>query len=373
MVPEISICVAIYNIKEEFLRESIESIIADKDERAEIILGDDCSSEPHVERVCREYAEKDKRIKYIRAEENGGVSAMRNIMIEKSCGRYLTFVDGDDVVTKDYVQKIISAADENFDTVMFCIQNFVGNPPKIENKNSKIRKLPDDARIKFSVACITGAPYDAEKFGIKNATPSSVCLEAYRREFIIENNLKFSVGIKKSQDTVFNSQAFYFCKKLGYTEDILYLYRQNPSSVCSRYSADLDKTFAKCFECDVKNAKKLYPDDEDVKNKLYKYKVIWNTVENFRLNIFHRDNPKPRKERRKDFLNFIKTEPYKTFFENFDFNSYKWRERKLVLKLAKNKNFAALDFLYKHPVWFKIYGGAARRLETFNVFGHTKA
>lgn len=363
MKPEVSICAAIYNTEEKFLRAMAESVTADKDRRIEIILGDDCSDKPHVEKICREYGQKDDRIKYIRAEKNGGVSAMRNIMIEKSCGKFLTFVDGDDVVTPDYVQKIINASGKNFDIVMFCIQSFYGDVPEIHNKNVEIVKLPRGAGKEFSVACITGAPYRAEMYGIKNTTPSSVCLELYRRDFLIENNLKFTVGIKKSQDTVFNSQAFYYCKILGYTADVLYLYRQNPKSVCSRYSADLDKTFAKCFECDKINAQTLYPDDKDVMQKLYKYKVIWNIVENFRLNIFHRDNPKPRKMRKLDFINFVNGEPYKTFFENFDFNSYDWRERKLILRLAKNKNFAVLNFMYKHPVRFKIYGGITNRID----------
>ena len=55
MKPEVSICAAIYNIDEKFLRVMIESVTADKDGRIEIILGDDCSDKPHVEKICREY------------------------------------------------------------------------------------------------------------------------------------------------------------------------------------------------------------------------------------------------------------------------------------------------------------------------------
>lgn len=93
------------------------------------------------------------------AEKNGGVSAMRNIMIEKSSGNFLTFVDGDDAVTPDYVQKIINASGKNFDMVMFCIQSFCGDVPKIRNKNEEIVRLPSGAQKEFSVSCITGAPY----------------------------------------------------------------------------------------------------------------------------------------------------------------------------------------------------------------------
>lgn len=357
----LSICVAIYNIKEEFLRECIESVIKNKAPEIEIILGDDCSKE-YVREICLEYKSKDERIKYIRPEKNGGVSAVRNLMIENASGRFITFVDGDDVVTEDYAEKILAAAEKNFDIVMFGIKRFCGEAPKIQNSSDGAAAIPQKACREFSIACLTGSPTSMEEYGMKQCTPSSVCLEAYRREFLLKNNLRFTEGIKKSQDTLFNTSAYYCCNSLGYMADILYLYRGNPASVCNRYSADFDKMMFMCFECDEKNLQRLYNGDEKIKNKLYKYKLILIITDNFRLNIFHKDNPKSKKERKADFLKFRESEPYAGFFENFDFSSYNWRERKLILKLAKNRRFEILDFMYKYPVTFKIYGWTANKL-----------
>lgn len=357
----LSICVAIYNIKEEFLTECIESLIFDKSPDVEIILGDD-RSEEYVEKICGKYVKKDSRVTYIRMEKNMGVSAVRNMMIKKASGKIITFVDGDDVVTKNYVKRIKEAANENFDIAMFGIKRFYSNAPDENGSGMKIVRLPDDAHKKFSVSCLTGESAQIENYGMKNCTPSSVCLAAYNREFLLKNNLQFRLGLKKSQDTVFNTSAYYFCGSLGYIPDILYLYRTNPASVCNRYSKEFDEMIFKTFECDLENLKNLYGNDENIRKNLYKYKLILIIIDNFRLNIFHKENPKKKRERKKDFLKFLEKEPYKTFFDTFDFSSYEWRERKLILKLARSRKFNLLDFMYSHPSSFKIYGWTANRI-----------
>lgn len=359
MKPILSICVAVYNIRGDFLRECLASVTADRSEDIEIIIGDDCSREDCAV-ICREYAAADSRIKYIRPEKNGGVSVMRNMMIEAAEGGLLTFVDGDDVVPGDYVSKIRGAV--GYDIVMFEVAGFSDRVPGIINLDAKAAAISQQACRDFSAACLTGAPGHIERYGIKNSTPSSVCNKIFRRDFLIENGLRFVAGLRKSQDTVFNTSAYYHCTSLGYLPCTLYYYRKNPTSICNRYSADFDAIMSDCFECDRENLAKLYNNDEEMRKKLYKYKLIWIIVDNFRLNIFHADNPKSRRKRRADFQRFIGSEPYRSFFADFDFENYEWRERRLILRLAKHKKFAVLDFMYRHPQSFRLYGGAANRL-----------
>ena len=357
----LSVCVAIYNIKEEILRECIESLIRDKAENAEIILGDDCSDNG-ADKICLEYAKKDSRIKYIRPEKNGGVSALRNKMTDAAKGKLITFVDGDDVVSENYIKRISAAADGDWDIVMFGIRGFVRELPPSDDISDGVRTIPNNACMQFSRACLTGEPPHAEDFGIKESTPSSVCIKAYRREFLKENNIRFAENVEKSQDTVFNTKAFFCCRSLGYIPDILYFYRKNPDSICNRYSKNFDKIMSACFECDNKNLNELFGGNTEVRDALYRYKIILIIIDNFKLNIFHRDNPGNKYKRKSEFLEFVGSEPYKSFFENFDFDSYEWRERKLILKLAKNKNFGMLDFMYKYPITFKAYGWIKNKL-----------
>lgn len=354
----LSVCVAVYNIKEEYLRACVESLVSDKNDAVEILLGDDGSG-PETAEVCRKYAENDSRIRYIRQEKNGGVSSIRNIMIKAARGRVITFMDGDDAAAEGYLTCICDALGKcgtEYDIVMFRWRRFEGAVPQIPAESAEIRRIPPEAARRFSQACLTGEPPHAEDFGIADSTPSSVCIKAYRRGFLIDNGLSFKVGLKKSQDVVFNTRAYFFCKSLGYLPQTLYLYRINPGSVTNRYSADLYDTIRDCIGCDTENMKELFGGDAAVLKKWRMYKLIHYAINNFSLNIFHKDNPKKMRERRKDFLEFIRTEPFGSFFKSFDFSSYDWRERRLILKLASCGRFKTLDIMYRLPLLLKTYG-----------------
>lgn len=358
---KISVCVAIYNIKETYLRACLDTVTADKSADMEIILGDDCSTNGN-EKICCEYAAADKRIKHLRPKFNGGESRIRNMMIDAASGDYIVFVDGDDVVADNFGEGVIKAADSGRDIVMYEWRHFTDTVPPTDPTAAEVVPIDDKACRIFSRSCITGAPPQTERFGINNCTPSSVCTKAYRRDFIVENGIRFKPGLKKSQDVVFNTEAFFKCASLGYYPKGLYFYRANPTSICHRYSADFEEIIDEYMGYDLENMKKFFPDDPECGKEWGKYKIISCITDNFKLNIFHRDNPNSARERRADFLKFIGSQPFAEFFENFDFSSYAWHERRLVLRLAKRKNFAALDFLYKHPIWFRVYGGVKSRL-----------
>lgn len=286
MEKTLSICVAVYNIKEEFLRECIESITADQSPDIEIILGDDCS-ENNSGRICMEYEKKDSRIKYICPQKNGGVSAMRNLMIQAAEGKWIVFADGDDAVVASYVKTLKEQASSACDIICFQWQRFSGELPKISDKDEKLTLIDPDACMEFSKACLTGAPPQLEKYGMENSTPSSVCNKAYRREFLTDSSLYFREGMKKAQDVEFNPRAFFCCKKLGYIPKIMYLYRTNPDSICNRYSRDYEKIAEDIMKYDMENLETLFGGDEELREQWGNYKLLHLIIDNFGLNIFH--------------------------------------------------------------------------------------
>lgn len=361
MEKAVSICVAIYNIEEKILRECIESLIYDKSEDVEILLGDDCSTNNSGE-ICKEYAKTDSRIKYVRAEKNSGLSEIRNLMMRHLNGKYVTFVDGDDAVSKYYVKKLVEVAKFDYDIIMFDRTLFFGQYPEDIDQNSTVSNVPLKLCRKFSECCLSGAPYNNGDSKISPNGPSAATTKAYRFDFLVSNGLTFVPGLPKSEDTVFNTSAFFYCKKLGYLKENLYFYRTNPASICNRYSGNFENIVAEPFAEDEKNLKLLFNGDEQIKRDLYTYKVMFNIIENCRLNLFHKDNPHTKEERKKNFLDFVNREPYQTFLNTFDIKAYPWHERRIVLKLAKAKNFKLLDFMYKYPVSFKIYGAVCHRL-----------
>ena len=354
----LTVCVAVYNICDEYLRSCIESLISDKYENVEILLGDDGSRRQTAD-ICAEYAKTDSRVRHIRREENSGVSVMRNMMIQSARGEWITFVDGDDAVPNGYSECLCNAVNEaehTYDIIMYEWERFSGSVPSESAAHVPVVSVPRKAARQFSEACLTGAPPHTEEYGITGSTPSSVCNKMYRRGFLLEKNLLFVPGIKKSQDVIFNTQAYFVCKCLGYIPEKLYLYRKNSDSVTNRCSPDFETIIRDCIKCDLYNLERLFSGNVQTRSLWEKYKLTHYAMNNFALNIFHRGNPNKRSVRKNAFLGFVRSEPFKTFFKEFDFSAYEWHERRIILKLAANEKFGILDLMYRFPFSFKMYG-----------------
>jgi len=102
--PLVSVIIPVYNM-EQYLAETIESVLQSTYPEFEIILVDDESSDKSVE-ITREYAEKDTRVKCF-TQQNGGAAAARNHAIRKSSGEYILPVDADDKIATDYIEKAV--------------------------------------------------------------------------------------------------------------------------------------------------------------------------------------------------------------------------------------------------------------------------
>ncbi len=93
--PIVSVLMPVYNTKESYLREAINSILAQSFENFEFLILNDCSTDPNVEKVVLSY--HDKRIKYYRNDKNLGISGSRNKLVSLAKGKYLAVMDHDDI------------------------------------------------------------------------------------------------------------------------------------------------------------------------------------------------------------------------------------------------------------------------------------
>lgn len=108
--PLISVIVPIYNVG-EYVSKCIDSIIRQTYRNIEIILVDDGSTDKSGE-ICDLYSKKDKRIVVIH-KKNGGLSDARNAGIDVAKGQFITLVDGDDYIDKDYVSLLYETLSTN--------------------------------------------------------------------------------------------------------------------------------------------------------------------------------------------------------------------------------------------------------------------
>lgn len=110
MMIRLSVIIPVYN-GEEYLRQCLDSICCQTFADWECILIDDGSMD-NSGKICDEYGEKDCRFRVIH-QENGGVSAARNIGIGHATGDYITFIDSDDWVSESYLLGLLAETNEN--------------------------------------------------------------------------------------------------------------------------------------------------------------------------------------------------------------------------------------------------------------------
>lgn len=108
--PLITVVVPIFNV-EKYLRECVDSILSQVYSNLEIILVDD-ESPDNSGLICDEYATLDTRIKVIH-QKNKGLSGARNAGLEIADGKYITFVDSDDVIEPDMIEVLYKALKDN--------------------------------------------------------------------------------------------------------------------------------------------------------------------------------------------------------------------------------------------------------------------
>ncbi len=136
----VSIVVPVYN-SEKFIKETINSIKQQTYENWELLLVNDCSTD-NSEKIINEQKNKDSRIKLISLEKNSGAAISRNTGIKEAKGKYIAFIDSDDLWKKDKLEKQIKFMEENdyeftFTSYEFADENGKGNG-KIVNVPEKI-------------------------------------------------------------------------------------------------------------------------------------------------------------------------------------------------------------------------------------------
>ena len=180
-MPTFSIIVPIYRT-EKYLEKCISSILKQTYEDFELILVDDGSPD-RCPFICDEYKKKDSRIKVLH-KKNGGVSSARNLGLSIATGTYVWFVDSDDYIEPDALQKLNESQQETgADLCVF---------------NSKSEEMDRFDNINY----FFNQYYFTYKLGFEPWN------KIYRREIIQKYNLEFDVQEAIGEDLLFNIQYY---------------------------------------------------------------------------------------------------------------------------------------------------------------------
>lgn len=143
-----SVVVPLYNTPERFLRAMIESVLAQTYKEWELCLADGSdAAHGDVERVCREYAEKDARVRYRKLEKNLGISGNTNACLEMAEGDYIGLLDHDDLLHPAALHEVMRAiCGKNADFIYTDESIFHDTPEDAYLAHFKPSFAPDNLR-----------------------------------------------------------------------------------------------------------------------------------------------------------------------------------------------------------------------------------
>ena len=110
--PKVSVLMPVYNTKEEYLREAIESILNQTFTDFEFLILDD-DSKNDISEIVQSYS--DKRIHFIQNKQNLGLSGIRNKLMSLASGEYIAWMDSDDISLPSRLEKQVAYLDTHLD------------------------------------------------------------------------------------------------------------------------------------------------------------------------------------------------------------------------------------------------------------------
>ncbi len=232
----VSIIVPVYN-GEEYIERCVGSLISQTYENIEILVVNDGSTD-NTESICNKLAASDKRIK-LTTKVNEGVSVARNTAIALAQGEFITFVDADDWISIDLVEKLLNAInqDESYDIAVcgyfeVSSKNIVSKPPFVK-------------------------PAKTIKEVLSQNTPAFSWAKLYRAT--LKEYMNYTAGISMGEDTAMIIPLFSYARNFVTIDEPLYFYYQNEASVTHNKS-DTKKMFSYVRGCylAVKNCNPSY-------------------------------------------------------------------------------------------------------------------
>lgn len=208
----ISIIVPVYNA-EKTLNRCVDSILGQTFQNFELLLINDGSTDKSGI-ICDEYAKQDSRVRTFH-KQNEGVSVARNLGIIKSIGKYITFIDSDDEIVKDYLAILYKNVQEN-DIVFFFSKWIYKDNSQLEilldNFNSNEQNV-----IEKEIALLMDNKTGHDLLGF-------AWNKMFKLSIIKEHHLEFIEKLSISEDEIFTLEYCMYVKQLKVIPFSLYVY-----------------------------------------------------------------------------------------------------------------------------------------------------
>ncbi|QLE02798.1 glycosyltransferase family 2 protein [Galbibacter sp. BG1] len=224
----VSIIMPVYNV-EDYIEKAIESVINQTYKNFELLIIDDGSPDESIAKAIT-FQQKDPRIEIFH-KKNGGLSDARNYGLEKSKGEFIYFLDSDDWIEPDLLEKCIkSVANPQNDVVVFgyhldTVDNddkLIHNEKMYSNSITITQENAKDVKIDDTLLNLIGYAWN----------------KLYRASLLKDHDLFFEKGTSLIEDILFNTQVYKKAVQIQFIPNALYHY-------INRQRETLIKTFHK--------------------------------------------------------------------------------------------------------------------------------
>lgn len=286
---KISIIMPLYNA-EKYLPEALDSVLKQTYRDFELICIDDCSTDQTGE-ILSDFQGQDKRVKILLNERRLGAGRSRNRGLERAEGKYVLFLDGDDVFEEELLERAYAVLEESeADVVIF---EYI----RVPSEEIYIKKTKEHTkRFIESYCCVPFSVGDFSPRDFPNRSDSP-CDKMYRRNFLLENQLEFQ-DLPAFNDVYFAKMVLYCAKRIIYLKDNRVMVYARKHSQPSRISNNRDPMFG--YYAMERLAVELKEREMFPKLAEYYYYTFMNTITDL-LSVEEKD-----KERQKQFYNFLK-------------------------------------------------------------------
>ena len=319
-MPIISIIIPIYNVG-KYLRECLDSIINQTYADYECLLIDDGSLDDSGA-ICDEYAIKDTRFRVFH-KDNGGVCSARNLALKEARGEWVTFIDGDDFIGKNYIENMYKATMNcsGVDFVQCGLQNYKDGKVSMNQKYEDIE-----------------SSYSGLLF---NRVRGLIVSKLFKLSIIKEQNLQFDDKMKIGEDFVFTMDYILYVNRFTLCSSVDYFYRRHSASATNyvRTIKDYEVSlyeFKREYDSVLTyiNSKQLSEDDCSYRLNLLARDIVCVMLILFRGNI---DNKEIENHIHNDF----------TTQQRQLLNRVQGYKHKIISLLIRIKQYTAIKYLLK--------------------------
>lgn len=216
--PKVSVVIPLYNA-EAYIEDCLQSVLAQTLQDIEVLVVDDKGTDHSVQRVQQLAANHPRghQIRLIEMPQNSRAGMARNAGIEQAQGDYIAFVDSDDRIAPDMLERLYQLAEANGSDVSMC---------------DALKVFPDGTSLVMKHPNLSYGRIDEKtRCSLLTAYTTAMWTMLCRRSFLNDNAIRFSR--EKYEDSYFVPQVFLFAKILSYEQAPLYHYIVREASICT--------------------------------------------------------------------------------------------------------------------------------------------